>query len=270
MSLYLTSEQKALGKANFERAVGNQALNRRDFMKGMLAAGAVLPISAAAYFGYQKAQGNPVKVGLIGGGDEGGVLVGEHNPDYLEFVAVADIRPSNRKRIFKGENPPSPRKGFERIYGNRAASIRTYDNYKQLLEDKDIEAVVIALPLHLHAPVAIEAMHAGKHVLCEKLMAWNVDQCKKMIQAADETDRILSIGHQRHYSLLYAHALEIIKSGELGDVKHIRALWHRNNSWPKLDKDGKAMVDERGQPVMRDGWRPDIPADDWDSLQTKI
>src|SRR5207245_2152204 len=103
MSLYLTSEQKALGKANFERAVGSHALNRRDFMKGMLAAGAVLPISAAAYFGYQKAQGNPVKVGLIGGGDEGGVLVGEHNPDYLEFVAVADIRPSNRQRI--GSNP---------------------------------------------------------------------------------------------------------------------------------------------------------------------
>src|SRR5207253_9395201 len=110
------------------------ALNRRDFMKGMLAAGAVLPVSAAAYYGYQKAQGNPVKVGLIGGGDEGGVLVGEHNPDYLEFVAVADIRPSNLKRIFKGENPPSPRKGFERIYGGKAAGIKKYDDYKKLLE----------------------------------------------------------------------------------------------------------------------------------------
>src|SRR5438128_1763067 len=270
MSLYLTSEQKAAGKANFERAVGTHALDRRDFMKGMLAAGAVLPISAAAYFGYQKAQGNPVKVGLIGGGDEGGVLVGEHNPDYLEFVAVADIRPSNLKRIFKGENPPSPRKGFERIYGGKAAGIKKYDDYKKLLEDKDIEAVVIAVPLHLHAQVAIDAMQAGKHVLCEKLMGWNIAQCKKMIQVADETNRILSIGHQRHYSLLYAHALEIIKSGELGDVKHIRALWHRNNSWPKLDKDGKAMLDERGQPVLRDGWRPDIPAEDREALQARI
>src|SRR5438067_8377046 len=227
MSLYLTSEQKAAGKGNFERAVGSHALNRRDFMKGLLATGAVLPISAAAYYGYQKAQGNPVKVGLIGGGDEGGVLVGEHNPEYLEFVAVADIRPSNLKRIFKGENAPSPRKGFDRIYGTKASSIRKYDDYKKLLEDKEIEAVVIALPLHLHAPVAIDALRAGKHVLCEKLMAWNVAQCKEMIHAADETDRILSIGHQRHYSLLYAHAVEILKSGELGDIKHIRALWHR-------------------------------------------
>jgi predicted dehydrogenase len=270
MSLYLTPEQKAAGKANFERAVGTQALNRRDFMKGMLAAGAVLPISAAAYFGYHKAQGNPVKAGLIGSGDEGGVLVGEHNPEYLEFVAVADIRPSNLDRIFRGENPPSPRKGFKRIYGNKANNIKKYADYKQLLQDKDIEMVVIALPLHLHAPVAIDALRAGKHVLCEKLMAWNVAQCKDMIRAADENDRLLAIGHQRHYSLLYANALEIIKSGELGDVKHIRALWHRNNSWPKLDKDGKPVLDENGQPVLRDGWHPDIPAIDRDALQGKI
>src|SRR6266852_2255767 len=118
MALDLTAEQKAIGKENFERMVGYHGqTSRRDFMKGMLAAGAVLPVSAAAYFGYQKLQGKPVKAGLIGGGDEGGVLVGEDNPDYLEFVAVADIRPSNLKRIFKGENSPSPRKGFERIYG---------------------------------------------------------------------------------------------------------------------------------------------------------
>ena len=53
-----------------------------------------------------------------------------------------------------------------------------------------------------------------------------------MIEAAKENDRILSIGHQRHYSLLYAHALEVMHTGVLGDVQHIRALWHRNNTWP--------------------------------------
>ena len=49
----------------------------------------------------------------------------------------------------------------------------------ELLADKDIEAVVIALPLHLHAPVAIEALKAGKHVLCEKLMAWNITSARR-------------------------------------------------------------------------------------------
>ncbi len=86
-----------------------------------------------------------------------------------------------------------------------------------------------------------------------------------MIKVADETDRILSIGHQRHYSMLYAHALEVLKSGVLGDIKHIRALWHRNNALPKLDKDGKEIPG-----TMRDSWRPDIPDIDRKALEGKI
>src|SRR5262245_25336725 len=185
MAIDLTTEQKEVGKTNFQRVVGKHyELTRRDFMKGLLAAGAVLPISAAAYFGYQKLHGNPVKAGLIGSGDEGGVLVGNHNPDYLKFIAVADVRPSNLKRIFEGE-PTGPRKGFKKIYGNDAEKdVQKYTSYTELLANKDVEAVVIALPLHLHAQVAIEAMKAGKHVLCEKLMAWNVTQCKEMIRVA--------------------------------------------------------------------------------------
>jgi predicted dehydrogenase len=269
MTLYLSPEQKKTGQENFQQAVGQRGWTRRDFMKGLLAAGAALPVSAAAYYGYQQLRGNPVRAGLIGGGDEGGVLVGMHNPDYLKFIAVADIRPSNRKRIFTGE-PTGPRLGFNKIYGKDAEKdIKVYDNYKELLENKDVEAVVIALPLHLHAQVAMDALRAGKHVLCEKLMAWNVPQCKDMIKASDETDRILTIGHQRHYSLLYAHGVELINSGELGDVRHIRALWHRNNTWPRLDASGKEIVVD-GYPVLRDGWHPEIPKEDREALEAKI
>src|SRR5215471_15541884 len=247
MALDLSTEQKELGKKNFQRAVSELAVTRRDFMKGLLAAGGAGALTAAAYFGYEKSAGavtkNPVKAGLIGSGDEGGVLVGEHNPEYLQFVAYSDIRPYNQKRIFAGEPLPSPRRGFNHHYGKDAEKkIKFYEDYHQLLQNKDVEAVVIALPLHLHAPVAIDCMKAGKHVLCEKLMAWNVAQCKEMIKVADETDRILSIGHQRHYSMLYAHAVEVLKAGDLGDIRHIRALWHRNNALPRLDKEGKVMV----------------------------
>src|SRR6266852_5180620 len=117
MAIDLTTEQKEIGKTNFQRVVGRHyELSRRDFMKGMLAAGTVLPISAAAYYGYQTLHGSPVKAGLIGAGDEGGVLVGEHNPEYLEFIAFCDIRPSNfRERIFKGE-ATGPRRGFNFHY----------------------------------------------------------------------------------------------------------------------------------------------------------
>src|SRR5260370_13653135 len=102
------------------------------------------------YFGYNKLDGKPVKAALIGAGDEGGVLVGAHNPEYLQFVAVADIRPSNMTRIFDGEKAGSPRLGFRRIYGNdveRKNEIRKYDDYKKMLaEEKDVEAVAIAPP----------------------------------------------------------------------------------------------------------------------------
>jgi len=282
MALDMSTEQKDLGKANFHRVVGDLAThgpNRRQFMGGLLAAGTALPLTAAAYFGYQKAEkkvtSNPVKAALIGSGDEGGVLVGDHNPKYLEFVAVCDIRPTNQKRIFEDEkqkNPNSPRRGFKFHYGNNAASkIKLYDDYKKVLDDPNIEAVVIALPLHLHAPVAIAAMEAGKHVLCEKLMAWNINQCKDMIHAAEKYDRCLSIGHQRHYSMLYAHAVEVLRSNVLGDIKHIRALWHRNNSWPRIDeKTGLPKEDAKGNVILRDSWRPEIPPDDEKALKDRI
>jgi predicted dehydrogenase len=272
MTLYLNPEQKKLGQDNFYEAVGRQGVTRREFMKGLVAtvAGGAA-VSAAAYFGYEAIKGNPVRTGLIGSGDEGGVLVGMHDPNYLKFVAVADIRPSNRKRIFTGE-PTGPRLGFERIYGKDTAhrDIKVHDNYKDLLADPKIEAVVVAVPLHLHAQVAMDAMRAGKHVLCEKLMAWNVSECKDMIKVADETKRILTIGHQRHYSLLYAHGVELLNSGELGDIRHLRALWHRNNTWPKLGPDGKELRDEHHHVLYRDGWYPPIAGEDRKALEAKI
>ena len=91
--------------------------------------------------------------------------------------------------------------------------------------------VIIALPLHLHAAASIEAMQKGKHVLCEKLMAKTVTDCKRMARTAAKTGRMLAIGHQRHYSYLYANALEVARQKDvLGDVRHIRAFWHRNQT----------------------------------------
>jgi predicted dehydrogenase len=274
MALDLTPEQKKTGEGNFQRVVGKLAdadqqaaaqgggMNRRRFMQGLIATGAVAPVSAAAYFGYtnNSFRDRPIKAGIIGTGDEGGVLVGEHNPAFVEFIAYSDIRPSNQKRIFEDERrtkPASPRKGFKFHYGNDAPNkIRFYENYRELLANPEIELVVIALPLNLHAKAVCDALDAGKHVLCEKLMAWNIRQCKAMIRKADEKDRLLAIGHQRHYSMLYAHALEVIQSGVLGDVHHIRALWHRNNS---VELPANERTPDRR---YRDSWRPKIADED--------
>lgn len=272
MALDLTQEQKAQGRTNFEQTTGE--LTRRGFMKSMIAAGAVVPVSAAVYFGYQSWKGNKaVRTALIGGGDEGGVLMGEHNPEFLEIVAVSDIRPYNVDRIVKGEPSPSPRKGLAGIYGkDTAAKIRKFGHYEELLQPDVInslglEAVVIALPLHLHAAAANAAMDAGLHVLGEKLMARDITQCKQMIRKAKEKNRLLSIGHQRHYSMLYAHAQEVVQSGVLGDVKHIRALWHRNNSWPWSASQAKEpLAVGVKQPDLRDGWFPMIYDRDYAAL----
>jgi predicted dehydrogenase len=280
MALDLTAEQKELGKGNANVAVGE--LTRRGFMKSMTLAGAALaPVAAATYFGYQSWKGKPVKAALIGCGDEGGVLLGEHDPKFIEFIALCDIRPSNQKRIIDGDTDSPLRKGYKAVYGpdaaKKIAADHMYTDFKQMLEkETDIEAVVIALPLHLHASVAIDCMNAGKHVLCEKLMARTIGQCKDMIKTAKERGRILSIGHQRHYSLLYAHATEMLHAGVLGDIKHIRALWHRNFSWPwSPPTDGKKIVETAPnirlpKPEFRDGWFQPILQDDYEALNGKL
>src|SRR3954454_8902689 len=102
MALDLTQEQKQTGRENFTTATND--LTRRGFMKSMAAAGAVVPVSAAVYFGYKEwTKGKPVRAALIGCGDEGGVLASEHNPEFLQIVAVSDIRPYNMERIFEGD-----------------------------------------------------------------------------------------------------------------------------------------------------------------------
>jgi predicted dehydrogenase len=278
MAIDLTPEQRAAGKANFNRTA--DGLTRRGFMKSLVATGGAVAVATpAAYYGYKSIQGNPVKALLIGAGDEGGVLVGEHNPAYLEFLAVCDIRPSNMKRIFEGDPKVALRKGFNKVYSNQAKKIKKLDSYdaftSELRNNKDIEAVVIALPLCMHAKAAIDAMNIGKergkpiHVLTEKLMAWNIKQCKQMIRTAKDCGSILSVGHQRHYSMLYAHATEVVNANVLGDIRHIRALWHRNFSWPFDPKSTTGMVPDVPQPQLRDGWFPPITELDYKALSDK-
>jgi predicted dehydrogenase len=302
MALDLTQSQKETGRANFQRVADGLTRNevtRRDFIKSMALTGAaVVPLSAAAYFGYEqflKDKPSPVKTALIGAGDEGGVLIGEHPPELLEIVAVCDIRPTQQERIFIGDydvvvdpntkvgkiekKTSSPRKGLNHFYGeNSKNKIKVYTDYKEVLGRDDIEAVIIALPLFLHAPIAIAAMKAGKHVLCEKLMAWNVAQSKEMARVARAEKRVLSIGHQRHYSMLYAHALDVMNSGVLGDVRHIRALWHRNNVLPYDESKKKrhqtnAMTrwaKDVPQPTLKDSWYKPVTEMDYAALKDEV
>ena len=246
----LTSpEQEKVGKDNFNEIAGGLP-SRRDFIAGAAAAGTGL---GALYFGYEKLKGDPVRVAFIGTGDEGNVLINEHPTDYMNIVAIADLRQANRDRTFKGSHPVA-RRGLNAVLGTAAASeVKIFNNHRELIEKKDelgLEAVVIAVPLNQHAAVAIECMEAGLHVLCEKLMARTVTQCKEMINTANDKGLMLAVGHQRHYSVLYENANHLVE-GVLGDIKFIRAQWHRNNSfpdrdaWRKWENDGYAQRDKK-------------------------
>ncbi|MDE0940201.1 MAG: Gfo/Idh/MocA family oxidoreductase, partial [Pirellulales bacterium] len=215
-------------------------LTRRDLLRGGVAAGVVGGIGlGSVYFGYGSSVRNPVRVGVIGTGDEGGVLMGAINPNYVQVAAIADIRPYNIHRAFHGDSSSTSaltaRPGLISKYGyddeaDARRNVAVYsDRYEELLDDPNIEGVIIALPLHLHAEASVKAMRQGKHVLCEKLMAHSVGECKEMARTAEQTDRLLAVGHQRHYSILYDNAREMIRRGMIGDLHHIRAQWHRGN-----------------------------------------
>ena len=228
-----TPEQVQVGKDNFHEAV---AYTRRSVLKGGLAVGVT---AGATVFGYKSLEGERVRVGFIGTGDEGGVLMTEHPKDYMQIVAVADLRPANLERAFKGDGN-DVRAGLNKILGNdEAAKVQKFSNHKEMIAAKDelgLEAVIIAVPLSQHAPIAKEALDAGLHVLSEKLMANSIPACKEIIQIAKQKDLLLAVGHQRHYSVLYDNANELVKTGLLGELKYIRAQWHRNNSFPGSDQ----------------------------------
>ena len=211
---------------------------RRDFIKGGVAAGVVAGTGLGAfYFGYGAAVGRPVRVGVIGTGDEGSVLLGALNKEFIEVRSIADIRPYNVHRAFHGENDVDVRPGLMSVYGWKTETearkhVKVYGPWEDLIknakQDK-LEGVIIALPLWLHAPVAIAAMQANLHVITEKLMGHTVADCKQMAKVAADTRRHLATGHQRHYNILYAQAAEKIKRGSLGDLHYIRGQWHRSN-----------------------------------------
>ena len=216
--------------------------NRREFLKNGALIGAVAGGSLGAfYFGYSVAHGNPLRVGVLGTGDEGSVLLGAVNPEYVQVCAIADLRPYNQYRAFHGDiSSPAAyaaRPGLMQKYGWKSEAearkhVSVYQTWEGLLKDAKklgLEGIIIALPLHLHAPAAICAMRNGLHVLTEKLMGHSITNCKEMAIVAKQTGKHLATGHQRHYNILYHEATQAIRNGVYGDVHFIRGQWHRNN-----------------------------------------
>jgi predicted dehydrogenase len=196
-----------------------QAIGRRNFLKVVAGVPALAGLGTAAAM-KGPLHGGPVRLGFIGLGGEGRVLLAQVDPAFAEVRAMADINPTQLARadevLRKTNKPPAPH----------------YEEWKDMLQKEELEAVVIAVPLWAHADITVGCLDAGKHVLCEKMMAWDEAGCDRMAQAARKNNRLLEIGYQRNYNPVYQAAYSgVVKAGVLGDVYHVRLVWHRNGTW---------------------------------------
>jgi predicted dehydrogenase len=108
-------------------------------------------------------------------------------------------------------------------------TVATTRNYKEILDNKDIDAVIVAVTDHQHRRVVVDACAAGKDVYCEKPLSHTVEDGFAMIAAAQKYTRVMQVGSQRVSSILYEKAREIYASGKLGPVTCVQAYWDRNS-----------------------------------------
>ena len=166
---------------------------RRNFLRVLAGVPAVATLGIAA--GLRGAvPGGPVRIAFIGVGARGRTHLADVDPAYAQVRAICDI------------NPSSLDKADEVLKKNSVPPATHYADWKEMLQKEDIEAVVMAPPLWAHADLATGCLEAGKHVLCEKMMAWDEEGCERMRDAAHRSGRILELGYQRNYSPLYRSA----------------------------------------------------------------
>ena len=159
-----------------------------------------------------------LRVGVVGCG---GIANGKHLPAMkrngnFEIVAFCDLIEERAQKAKKE-------------YGTEDA--RVYTDYTELLKE-DVEAVYVLTPNSAHAPVSIAAMEAGKNVMCEKPMAKTYAEAKAMVEAAERTGKILTIGYQNRYRSDSAYLKSACENDELGEIYYAKAHAIRRRAVP--------------------------------------
>ena len=219
-------------------------MNRRDFLQGA-ATVPVLGLFGYALYkqqSYEKAQKaallnskpvpsglSDINVALLGVGAQGDVLLNAMlKIPGLKFRAVCDIWTDfNLKKAVN-------------LLGKYKHTVNAYEDYREMLDkEKGLDAVVIATPDFWHAQHTIDCLKAGLHVYCEKEMANSLEGARKMVQARNETGKLLQIGHQRRSHPKYLHCYEkvIQETKMLGRIATISGQWNRavqpDIGWPE-------------------------------------
>ena len=222
---------------------------RRHFI-GNVATG----LAGSLATGHALAANNRIRIGVIGMGERGVQLTREAIAcPNTEFVAAADVY---TRRLDEAKSLVA--KGGE-------AGFTGYADYRALLEDKSINAVLIATPQHLHAECFVAAMDAGKHVYQEKAMAFTVDHAKLMRAARERSPRsVVQVGHQACSSGQIADAANYLASGAVGQVTAIHARMYRNTPAGKPQWTRPLYPDMTPENVAWQAFLGNAPARDFD------
>ena len=190
-------------------------VSRRSLLKNSAAAALALPFASNAV-----AANDKITVGMIGLGIRGSLLLERlysGNKDIATVVAICDAYTGNLAKA-------SAR--IETLGGNTP---KRYADYRELLQDKAIDAVIVATPEHLHCTMLLDALNAGKHVYIEKPLAHTIEEGEKILKAAEHTKQVVQVGMQNRSNSLYAKAKEMVAQGMIGEIHYTRAFWYRNS-----------------------------------------
>ncbi len=191
--------------------------DRRDFLKTTAAlAGASLPyvFTAASNraLGYNLVNGRPT-LGCIGTGDRWHAV----GPDAMNFADCVAVCDADAVHAMNGRNKAKD------VQGKRGADFTCdmYEDYRHLLDRKDIDVVTVVTPDHWHSKISIDAMRAGKDVYCEKPLTLTIHEGKQIRKVLEETKRVFQVGTQQRseMGLNFLKAVAMIKGGRIGKVQ---------------------------------------------------
>ena len=183
----------------------------------MVGTGVLLAASPwlSAFSDVKETQKEKCRLAIIGPGSRGRFLMSflVKNPK-VDIVALCDIY------------QPSIEKALELV-----PKAKVYKDYREILADKTIDAVLIATPLDTHCRIALDAFDAGKDVFCEKTIGFTMDECYKIYQKHKSTGQIFFTGQQRLFDPRFIKAMEMVHSGTFGKINGIHTFWNRNGDW---------------------------------------
>ena len=187
-------------------------MNRRDLFKSAAMAGSATGALAQQA---RAAASDRIGIGVIGCGGMGRMdLADFQKQPEAEIVAVCDVYQPN----------------LQEAHQLTDGKARTYSDFRKLLEDRAVDAVVIATPDHWHPLITVAACQAGKDVYCEKPVSNVVREGRLMVEAARRHRRIVQVGLQQRSGSHFQRAAQIVRSGEIGEVHYAQTWIHETSS----------------------------------------